>query len=111
MSGDGPQLPADAVVNGDGSVTLPLIYPVQYSIGDAVHDVSQVTIRRKKMADNLAIKSLTTAVEVAAVLIERLTGIPAVAVQKLDDVDSARIGDVIEGFSMPGRATGSNAPV
>lgn len=110
MSGDAAQLPADAVLNPDGSVTLPLIYPVTYSIGDATHEVSQVTVRRKKMADNLAIKTLTTSVEVAAVLIERLTGIPSVAVHKLDDVDSARIGDVIEGFSMPGRATGSSAP-
>ncbi len=104
-----PPFPEGAVENADGSVTLPLHYPVDYTVGSEVHQVLEVTVRRKKMADTIAIKGLTNAVDVIVTTIELLTGLNSVAVKKLDDVDAHRIIDIVEGFSRPGRATGSSA--
>lgn len=106
---DSGTLPEGAVQNHDGTVTLPLLYPVEYKVGEEGNVVDDVTIRRPKMADTLAIKAITNPIDLIFSQITRLTGQPEAVVKKFDEVDVHRIVDVVEGFSKPGRATGSDA--
>jgi hypothetical protein len=103
------QLPEGAVVNSDGTVTLPLGYPIKWTVNGQEELIHSVTIRRKTMADNLSIKRLDNPIDVAITLIALLTGLHEKAVEKMDEADADAIGTIIEGFSKPGRATGSDA--
>ena len=114
MEGEGQKLkefvlPEGAIVNTDGTVHYPMRFPVSYSKGSETVVVQDVTIRRKKMADNKAIKSMINGIDIAATLIERLCEVPMVAVDRMDDIDVENIGAIIEGFSMPGPLTGNAA--
>jgi hypothetical protein len=106
------ELPEGAVQNSDGTVSYKLSYPIKTTLGGRDETVDLVTVRRKRMADNLAIEDHSKNrdfIKISATLIERLTGLHAAQVAMLDDVDSEAIGSIIEGFTMPGRATGSSA--
>lgn len=99
-------LPEGATLNSDGSVTLPLRFPIDTTDGTSV---SVVTVRRKRMVDNLAVKKIDNAVDVVITLIARLTGLKETEVHKMDEADAETISTVIEGFSNPGQPTGNGA--
>ncbi len=102
-------LPDGATVNADGSVDYPLSYPIEMIRNGVAEPIDTVTVKRRKLADNLAIKDMKNPIDVMATLTQRLTGLDHKIAAKLDDVDLEAIGTIIEGFSMPGRATGSVA--
>ena len=101
------KLPEGAELQADGSVFYVLAYPIRIEDKGATTSVETVTIRRKRMDDNLAIKKLDNPVDIAVTLIERLTGLDHKQVRLIDDVDHEVIGEIIAGFSMPGRRTGN----
>lgn len=103
-------LPEGAVLQADGSVFYALAYPIHIEEKGATTSVDAVMIRRKRMDDNLAIKKLDNPVDIAVTLIERLTGLDHKSVRLIDDVDHEAIGEIISGFSTPGRRTGSRSP-
>lgn len=102
-------LPVNATENDDGSVTVPLVWPIRYKKGQADVSVETVTIRRKNTSDNMAIRKLDTAIEVGFVLVKRLTGLSDIETGLLDDVDAEIIGSIIEGFTSAGQTTGNAA--
>lgn len=104
------KLPLGAELQADGSVLYALAYPIRIEDKGATTSVDTVTIRRKRMDDNLAIKRLDNPVDIAVTLIERLTGLDHKAVRLIDDIDHEAIGEIITGFSTPGRTIGSRSP-
>lgn len=102
-------LPEGAEVNSDGSVTYPLRFPIKYKVGAEERSVASVTIRRKNMADNLAIKKVDHPFDIAFTLIQRLCNLEPETVKLMDDVDCSTIADIVEGFTMPGQLSGSGS--
>ena len=103
-------LPEGAALQVDGTVFYVLRYPISYQKGGKEERVETVIVRRKTMADNLAIKSFDNPLDIAVTLISRLCDLELPIVSKMDDVDAEAIGEIIEGFTRPGRATGNSAP-
>ena len=103
------RLPDGAIVNPDGTVHYSLRWPISYEQGGSPKTISSVTVRRKNMGDLMAIKNLANPVDIGAVTLQRLTGLLDHEMNRMDDVDCDAIGDIIEGFTRPGRATGSGA--
>ena len=101
-------LPIGATVYADGSVGYILQYPIKYKVGAEDRSVNEVTVRRKRLDDNLAIKKLETNADVAFVLIQRLCDLDANTAKLVDDVDNEAIAEIIESFTTPGRTTGSD---
>ena len=98
------QAAIDCLVEMDGGAKmLPLEYPIvtKRRIGSDVQEetLSVVTIRRPKGAD---LRALNTRGDIAALALDRiarLTGLDAKDVDKLDQLDIERIGDVMESFT------------
>lgn len=91
------------VTNDDGSVTVPLNYPIQVE----GNPVTSLTLKRLKGAQfrkvNLA--RLTNGDDLAKI-IETLAAIPPSSVDQLDGADLASLTEVILGFFGKGPATG-----
>lgn len=100
-------LPEGAEVNPDGSVSYPLRFPIKYKVRAEERSVSSVTIRRKTMADSLAIKKIDHPYDIAFTLIQRLCNLEPESVKMMDDVDWSTIGDIVEGFTAPGQLSGN----
>lgn len=101
------KLPEGATLKPDGTVAYTLQWPIKYKVGAEERAVTEVAVRRKNLDDNLAIKDLETSADVAWVLIQRLCDVDHFVAGKIDDVDNAAIGVIIESFTKPGRRTGS----
>lgn len=103
-------LPVGALLNGDGTVTYALQFPLKYKSGQEDRGVDIVTVRRKTMADNLALKSINNEIDYAFTLIQRLCELEPATVKMMDDVDWAAIGVIVDSFTTPGQRTGSSSP-
>lgn len=109
MTDETTELPVGAALQPDGTVIYFLAYPITINVGGSEKSISEVTVRRKRMDDNMAISKMTDGAAVACELIIRLTGIEKAAAMLMDDVDSEAIGAIIQSFTTPGRPTGSSA--
>lgn len=99
-------LPDDAVVNADGSVTLPLLYPRTITIRSATGSVredtfSSLTFHRLTGADLNAFRN-TSEAQQTVVLFTRSTRVKApimkVLFERMDGKDISRAGRVIATF-------------
>ena len=102
-------LPKGAKLNPDGTIHYFLQHPIEYEKGSAKVAVADVTMRRKKMADNMAIKELSNGIDIVSVLIERLTGLEPYLVSELDDVDIEAMQIILDSFTQLGPKTGKKA--
>lgn len=107
---DGSGLPDGAELLSDGTVRYPLAWPIAFQLAGVDQVLDEVIVRRKTMADNIAIKNKSNPVDVAMELLIRLCRLERKLVEQMDDVDSEAIGQIIESFTKPGRPTGSSVP-
>jgi hypothetical protein len=98
--------PAGATLQPDGTVHYLLRWPMRWKVGAQENSVSAVTVRRKTLDDNLAIEAAKGPISVQFILIKRLCGLSDIAAKRMDDVDIAAIGTIIENFTTPGLPTG-----
>lgn len=89
------------------SVVHPLRFPIAFTSGDEARTIEEVTVRRPIAKDFLATDGVQGDVAKSLAMIEQLTGLMRVQVEKLDGVDMAAIGSIIEGFMEPGPQTGA----
>lgn len=77
--------------------------------GDREEKMDSVTIRKPKAKDLRAIDAVTGDVAKSIALMARLTGLTVATVDEMDVTDFQAIGDIIEGFTQPGRPTGETS--
>lgn len=107
------RLPDHAIQNHDGSVTLPLMFPVEQRIRrdgkERVENYTELTFHRLTGADQRAIAA-TSDVMMTVVAFSRTTRISQaimnVLYDKLDAADISAGGQVLNSFIATGRKTG-----
>lgn len=112
-AGDGEGLPPSAIPNGDGSVTLPLLYPrslrTRKNGVEAERVFTELTFHRLTGADQRAIAATSDEMTVVTTF-ARSTRLPQLVMVALFDVmDMADIdngGRIISAFLPSGRKTG-----
>ncbi|CAN5533470.1 hypothetical protein BH09PSE4_BH09PSE4_14600 [soil metagenome] len=83
-----------------------LKFPISSQVGDDEETITTVQVRRPVARDFRAIDAVKGEIAQSLTMIEQLTGLMRVQVDKLDGVDMAAIGEIIEGFMLPGLPTG-----
>lgn len=114
---DQAQVPADLIhvagiiKHDDGSVTLPLLYPVEIKTqvqGGApqTDTIRELTIRRPKGGDLRAVASLTDTGLMIAAMFKRLAGMDVAVFDKLELEDALAVQEVIGNFFPASPVTG-----
>jgi hypothetical protein len=102
----------EPVQNPDGSVTLPLEYPVTVALkngrGGTEDTIVELRLRRITGADIEAIAGAKPEA-IPRILIPRLAGVPVLVYDRMDLTDITRAATVIQGFSQPSPATGDGS--
>lgn len=113
---DGADLaPGEKRVNADGSVSYALRWPFVAVAPPAQggeptrQEVSRITLRRLKAADQLVASKAEGQMEAAMIALERLSGRPRAVIEALDAEDADALSEILLGFTRPGRPTGRSA--
>lgn len=75
--------------------------------GDRSETVDRVTVRPPKGRDMRVMDKVTGEIAQSLAMIAQLTGLEPYQVDELDVRDISALGEIIEGFTKPGRATGT----
>ena len=104
-------LPEGAKLQANGTVIYTLQHPITFEKGNVKTTVDTLTIRRKNMGDTMAVKELVNGIDILVLLIERLTGIEPLIIEKLDDNDVAAFQDIVDSFTWLGLKVGKETSV
>ena len=86
------------VTSSDGSVTIFLIYPVQFP----KNLMEEITLRRPKVKDRLSVDNLKiTDADKEVRLLGNLAGLTPSELSELDMLDYGRVQEVLQGFLSP----------
>ncbi|WCT72052.1 phage tail assembly protein [Sphingomonas naphthae] len=90
-------------------ITHPLKHPLSVTIGTDREEITHITLRRPKARDMRVADEAIGTVAGTILLISKLSGQPVAVIDELDAQDFDAIGDIVEGFTKPGRPTGGTS--
>ncbi len=107
---EAPEPPAP-FENEDGSVTVPLAFPVTYRTRvqgqpEQVHELHELTLKRPKARHLRQLAGIQDDVVASLKLIEAISGQPAPVIDELDGADLERITEATDRFFGRSRPTG-----
>ncbi|RYY25244.1 MAG: hypothetical protein EOP62_14380 [Sphingomonadales bacterium] len=86
---------------------VPLLVPVNYSIGEERQVVAELQLKRLTAAERLMLDEPMKYTEKQLRLLERMTALPRTVLLKLDEVDLDRVDECFGYFRTPGSVTGA----
>lgn len=84
-----------------------LLYPIEYKVGEEVHAVDHLQLRRLTLADRMILDENVGYASRLARILANMTDRPYEAILKMDVIDSNRIDRIFGHFLQPGTATGA----
>lgn len=94
-------------------ITITLSCPVELrsaATGEVSQSWSEITLRKPLFGDLVDSMDAQGKGQIVMQLAERLSGVPAIALRKLDLTDGARVMEAVLGFLPSGLLTGSPQP-